>query len=63
MTTTITDRISELSDAEQAYIARFIALRHPQIAEEAVAALAEYRRDYPESARVFLGAETNGGKR
>jgi hypothetical protein len=57
----VIDRITELSDAEQAYIARIIALTHPEVVEEGLAALAEYRRKHPDEARVLLGGETGGG--
>jgi hypothetical protein len=56
----VIDRITELSDAEQAYIARLIALSHPEVAEEGLAALAEYRRKYPDTARLLLGGEQGG---
>jgi len=51
----VIDRISELSDAEQAYIGRLVALTHPDVAESALAGLAEYHRAHPDEARVLLG--------
>jgi hypothetical protein len=52
------DRVSALSDAEQAYLARWITAVHPQIAEEALTALARYRREDPDTARLMIGPET-----
>jgi hypothetical protein len=52
----VTDRIASLSDPEQAYIARYIALAHPEIAEEGLEALAVYRHNHPKQARQLLGA-------
>ena len=62
MSTTTTDRISALTDAEQAYIARWVAVTHPEVARGGLEALAEYRRDHPDKAALLLGAGTNGGK-
>lgn len=56
----VIDRITELSDAEQAYVARLVALTHPDIAAEALTGLAEYRRTHPDEARLLLGTETDG---
>ena len=63
MTTTthpVTDRINELSDPELAYIARQVALTSPEIAEAGLEALAAFKADYPEHARLIFGA--NGGQ-
>jgi hypothetical protein len=53
----ISERIQALTDAEQAYLARWVAITHPGIAEQALDALTRYRRDHPETARTFLGAQ------
>ena len=53
----VSDRMNKLTDPELGYIARWVALTHPEVAEKALVALAEYRRDYPDKARMFLGPE------
>ena len=54
----VSARIRRLSDPEQAYLARWVGVMHPDVAEQALAALAAYRRDHPDKARAFLGPET-----
>ena len=51
----VQDRTADLTDAEQAYLARYTAAAHPDVAEEALAALASYRRDHADQARLLLG--------
>lgn len=55
----VTDRMNELSEAQRGFVARWVALKHPEIAAEAVEALAAYERDYPDMARL---AERTGGE-
>ena len=52
------DRVQRLSDAEQAYIARWVAITHPEIAEDGLAALDDYRRDHADTATLLLGPDT-----
>ena len=56
----ITDRMNGLSDPELAYIARLVALTSPEIAEAGLEALAAFKADYPDHARLIFGA--NGDK-
>ena len=48
------DRMNELSDPEMAYIARWVALTHPGIAEHGMEALAAFKRDRPDQARLIF---------
>jgi hypothetical protein len=50
-------RMGTMTDAELAFVARTVALQHAGIAEEALRALADYKRDHPGSARRLFGAE------
>ena len=56
----VADRMNELSDPELAYIARLVALTSPEIAETGLGALAAFKADYPDHAKLIFGA--NGGK-
>jgi hypothetical protein len=56
------DRMAALTDPEMAYVARWVAITHPEIADEGLAALAAYRRDHADKAALLLGAEMNGGQ-
>lgn len=49
----VSDRINELNDAEAAYIGRWLAIKHPEIAEEGLAALAQFKLDYPGPAKTI----------
>jgi len=51
----VSERVQALTDAEQAYLARWVAIAHPGIAEQALDALTRYRHDHPDTARAFLG--------
>jgi hypothetical protein len=53
----VSERVQTLTDAEQAYLARWVAIAYPGVAEQALNALTRYRRDHPDAARAFLGAE------
>ena len=54
------EKVSSLSDAEQGYLARWIAALHPDVAEEALAALTRYRHDHADTARLMLGPARPG---
>lgn len=43
--------MNALAVAELCYIARWLALRNPELAQEGMAALAKYKRLYPDAAR------------
>lgn len=52
------DRMNQLTDPELAYIARWVALTSPEIADKGLDALAAFKRDHQDKARRLLGAET-----
>ena len=52
------DRMNTLSDPELAYIARWVALTNPDIAERGLEALGVFKRDHQDHARLLFGAET-----
>ncbi len=54
------DLMNKLSDAEMAYIARWAALTHPDIAEKGLEALAAFKRDYPDQARLIFPPRRTG---
>lgn len=45
---TTAGRVRALTDADAAYVARWVAISHPQIAADGLDALARYRRDHPD---------------
>ena len=49
------DRMNKLSDPELAYVARWVALTSPEIAERGLEALAAFQCDYPDKARLLFG--------
>jgi len=53
----VTAQMNELSDAERSYVARWLALTDPRLATEALHALATFRRDDPDHARLIFGPE------
>lgn len=42
--------MNALSGAEREYIARWLAIVYPDVAEQAMADLAKYEKDYPDEA-------------
>lgn len=45
------DEMGKLSAAERSHIAMWVALMHPDVAEQAMAALVKYKEQYPDAAR------------
>jgi len=53
----VTTQMNALTDAERSYVARWLALADPRMATEALHALATFRRDDPDHARLIFGPE------
>ena len=53
----VTTQMNALTDAERSYVARWLALVDPRMATEALHALATFRRDDPDHARLIFGPE------